>query len=146
MNDELNFLDIIRRAILTQDDLPFLLQNPEEPPRPQNGSIPRKHIHDLLETRILFALNEDGTVDYSRICGLRLTPPQQPHEGLADCDLIRHLTLRIGADEIYYIRGKNSIVSFALTLSAKIIFAAKVSTDVNTEFFPKQRASLFGNF
>lgn len=115
MNDELNFLDIIRRAILTQDDLPFLLQNPEEPPRPQNGSIPRKHIHDLLETRILFALNEDGTVDYSRICGLRLTPPQQPHEGLADCDLIRHLTLRIGADEIYYIRGKNSIVSFALT-------------------------------
>ena len=115
MNDELKFLDIIRKTLLTQDDLSFLLQNTEEPAPPKNSNIPRKHTHDLFEMRILFALNADSTVDYSRICGLRLTPPHQPHEGLVSCDLIRHLTLRIGADEIYYIRGQNNIISIALT-------------------------------
>ena len=122
MNEEIKFLDIIRRAILNADDISKILKFTSEQqkwalPEGKNAGM---HLHEHFEMRILFATNNTVGTDYTQISEICLTPPQLPHDGLPLCDLRRHLTLRISADEIYYLRGTSRVVTLSLANNANV--------------------------
>ena len=76
-------------------------------------------MHELFEMRMLFA-SYRGRVNYSEIENICLTPPQILHDGLNNCDLQRHITLRLSDDEIYYIRGEKNVISIALSPELRV--------------------------
>lgn len=116
MNEEVKFLDIIRRAVLNIDDISAVLKFSSDSQKWSNphNKIAGMHLHEQFEMRILFSKNNTTGVDYTKISEICLTPPQLPHKGLAPVNLRQHLTLRISADEIYYLRGTSNVVNFAL--------------------------------
>ena len=112
MKEEIEILDVIRRTVLHLDPIAEKLKFTDEQP---TGKTERRHLHNLFEMRILFDSHGVVAPDYTRVHEIRLTPPQLPHDGLAVCDLRRHMTLRISADEIYYLRGTSNVISFSIT-------------------------------
>ena len=116
MNGELEFLDMIRRVILNMDNILSIVKfSSDQQLKPLSGcKNTAMHLHDHFEMRILFAANNTTGVDYTQLSEICLTPPQLPHEGLPPGNLRRHLTLRIGADEIYYLRGTNNVMTLSL--------------------------------
>ncbi len=104
---EIEILKGIRRGILAcTGDLPKLLLpavSGEKTGGTDSGQT--LHIHNQLELRLLFkerGYSEGGLAAIQQIC---LTPPGVPHLTLNKKDLERHITLRIDANEIYYLRG-----------------------------------------
>ena len=117
MNEEVKFLDIIRRTVLNTDDISAILKFSSDSQKwanPHNKNHWHMHLHEQFEMRILFSQNNTTGVDYTKITEICLTPPQLPHEGLAPVNLRRHLSLHNSADEIYYLRGTSNVVTFAL--------------------------------
>ncbi|MBO5923811.1 MAG: helix-turn-helix transcriptional regulator [Lentisphaeria bacterium] len=116
MTDEITYLENIRNSLLHLQNLPLVLcvNNDKLCRKSTSWNTAKMHLHELFEMRILFGLS-GGQVDYCKIEHIHLTPPQILHKGLNDCDLSRHLTLRLGANEIYYIRGKNNVIYIALS-------------------------------
>ena len=142
MENEVFYLEDIRRSLLSLPELDKVLSVSND--RQERGipgwNTARKHLHELFEMRILFG-SSGGQVDYCNIESIHLTPPQILHEGLNDCDLSRHLTLRLGANEIYYIRGKNNVISIALSPELQVpgvnyaeLAAALAQTETTSEF------------
>ena len=142
MTDEITFLENIRSSLLHLQNLPLVLcvNNDKQYRKKTAWNTAKMHLHELFEMRILFGLS-GGLVDYCKIEHIHLTPPQILHEGLNDCDLSRHLTLRLGANEIYYIRGKNNVISIALSPELQVpgvnyaeLAAALAQTEITTDF------------
>ena len=117
MTDELIYLEKSRKSLLALPNLADVLTVNRDSKRRSkspgwNGA--KKHIHELFEMRMLFAADY-GCLNYDVIENITLTPPQILHDGLNYSELIRHITIRLSADEIYYIRGRNNVVSIALS-------------------------------
>lgn len=73
------------------------------------------HFHEQFELRFLFALNDDGSVNYGRLCELRFSPPKVIHPEMPRQDEPAHVTIRIDANSLYYLRGTDCIRDYQLT-------------------------------
>jgi len=107
MDDEIRLFKRIRTQILTEANLISQLQFPALVPQRAVGSrkLQNLHIHELFELRLLFRLRETEENNFSEFQQLCLTPPEVPHLSLLSNELKRHITLRVGAAEVYYMRG-----------------------------------------
>ena len=121
MIDEITYLENIRNSLLTLPDLGKVLtvNDDRQGSKSSGWQTANKHMHELFEMRMLFA-SYRGRVNYSNIENICLTPPQILHDGLNNCDLQRHITLRLSDDEIYYIRGEKNVISIALSPELRV--------------------------
>ena len=121
MTDEITYLENIRSSLLTLPSLEkkLIVNDDRQGSRSPGWKTANKHMHELFEMRMLFGAYR-GRVNYSDIENICLTPPQILHDGLNECDLQRHITLRLSADEIYYIRGDNTVLSIALSPDLRV--------------------------
>lgn len=122
MQQEITILDTMLKSVLTLDKISEIITfNTDEQLRGgKSERSPGKHFHELFEMRMLFQCGADDVVDYSQIKDICMTPPQVIHGGLFPHELNQHISLRLGADELYYLRGKEHIFSFALTPELRV--------------------------
>ena len=114
---EIEILKGIRRGVLaSEEDFPELLL-PAISREKVGISGPGRmlHIHNQLELRLLFRERSASKGAFTVIQQLCLTPPEVPHFTLDKSDLERHITLRIDANEIYYLRGLSIIQIYELS-------------------------------
>ena len=122
MTEEIKYLDLIRKHILTVENFSGLLEFSHNTAIPEAHSQQnwQRHMHELVELRLLFAHGPNESVDYNQLQQIRITPPRVIHGGLEIAQLPRHITLRIGADELYYVRGRNVLASLTLNQAAAV--------------------------
>lgn len=73
------------------------------------------HVHDAFEVRILFQLNADGEVDFSRIEDIHITPPFQRHKGVDASEFKRMCCILIRDKEFVYGECHKPHCSFSLS-------------------------------
>ena len=122
MDNEIQYLDQILQTVLSPGGLTAIANGPG--PQLPEGACSRNsklvHVHDLFEMRMLFLLNSQDQVDYSQLQEIRLTPPGVPHSSMSSDELRRHMTIRLGSNEMYYMRGRHNIISLTLTPDTRV--------------------------
>ncbi len=111
---EAEYLEIMRRTVLTSPDFSARLVFSGKTPEPAGRGL--LHFHELFELRLLFASENGDNVDYGTLRELRLTPAGVIHPGVNKTEHPAHVSIRLSADMIYYLRSS----AFSLTLPRKM--------------------------
>lgn len=114
MDYEIGIIQGVRRQILSEERFVSQMMLPAVLPavRENPSQNMRRHVHDQLELRLLFQPWTSAENAFSRLQQICLTPPGVSHLTLISDDMKRHITIRIGVNELYYLRGAGNIQIF----------------------------------
>lgn len=123
MQNDIEILKEIRKQVLSAELFTSKLVLPAVVTENKGDSLQKKslHIHDLLELRLLFEPWQNDKYAFCSLQEICLTPPEIPHELLQMENLYRHITVRIGANELYYLRGTGLPVIIDTSCCAKLL-------------------------